>query len=176
MEADPRRSARNMTRLPAILLIGAAMGLAACQSEEVTRLCAATGDPAVGLSAYATDAAGRLVRLTSDGDGAQVTVTDLGTPIVADLWLDADLTFQATRRGEVSPCEGANATYMVASFDSGETQERATQCIGNALARLAGRVAESAEAALDTADLTERSLNARPESAGEACDLAHEQL
>jgi hypothetical protein len=165
-----------MTRLPAILLLGTAMGLAACQSEEVTRLCAASGDPATGLNAYATDATGRLVRLTSDGAATQVAVTDLDMPIVADLWLDAELTFQATQRGEVSPCEGSNATYMAATFDGGETQERATQCIGNALQRLAGRVAESAETAMDSADLTERSLDTRPESAGEACDLAHEQL
>jgi len=165
-----------MTRLPATLLLGAAMGLASCQSEEVTRLCAATGDPATGLSAYATDASGRLVRLTSDGAETRVSVANLETPIVADLWRDADLTFQATLRGEVSPCEGANATYMAASFDNGETQERATQCIDNALNRLAGRVADSAEAAMETADLTERSVVTRPESAGEACDLAHDQL
>jgi len=165
-----------MTRLPAIALIGATMGLAACQSEEVTRLCAATGDPATGLSAYATDATGRLVRLTSDGASTQVAAADLETPIVADLWLDAELTFQATRRGEVSPCEGANVTYMAALFDTGETQERATQCVGNALQRLAGRVTESAEAAMGAAVVSERPLQARPESAGEACDLAYEQL
>jgi len=165
-----------MTRLPAIALIGATMALAACQSEEVTRLCAATGDPTAGLSAYATDATGRLVRLTSDGASTQVAAADLETPIVADLWLDAELTFQATRRGEVSPCEGMNVTYMAALFDTGETQERATQCVGNALQRLAGRVTESAEAAMDAAVVSERPLQARPESAGEACDLAYEQL
>lgn len=168
-----------MNRWNTLLAASSVLVLAGCQSEEVTRLCAASGDAAVGLTVFAHDASGQVVRLTSDATETRIAVTQLDTPIVGDLWLDAELTFQATLRGEISPCEGTQVTYVTAAFTDDEPQERATQCTGNALARLAGRVIETSSAAIAArpeAAVLEDLLPETPESAGQACAWAYEQL
>lgn len=166
-----------MIRSPLMLAVTAALAVSGCRRDEVAWICAATGAPDAGITAFVHDGAGGLVHLVSDPALGQVEIARhaLAAPMAQSFWSDVQLTFGATANGEIAPCDGETVSLALVTFADGRTETRETRCADNAMARLVERIIAASTSALpETATVPDR-LDFRLSTVAAACDLAHDR-
>lgn len=150
----------------------AVLVLVGCDRRELAVMCAARGDPSADLQLVAHAADGRAATLDTADGRTTITRRTLDTPLLPDLWRNAQFTIRALSPSEVAPCGLPSISSVTLIYDDGSVTHHRTTCEGNALDRLTGQIFEASDVARPGSDPVEEPLSAALLDPSEACARA----